>query len=293
MTHLKAARISPDSAPIAYGAAGLAGAIYLGAFLTSFFGQASLAAHMQIPHPLQYVVPAVIDFGLVLFALATLVRKARGESTAYTNVALGFWTLISIAANVGHVLIPAGPQATWSAGIYAGAALSALMPLAALGASLVLEHVLIAPPSARPAHNELIQGEVEPLLAAKPARGAPSAQLEQAEPTPLPAVSPVGSTNPPAAISSHGRAQPAPAPTSYPAATAAPLAAPRPLQGRKPVEASQAHWETLSKSERADLVQSLQDEGLSLKKISDRIGASLSSVKRAKAEPEVRELQLV
>src|SRR5688500_18510373 len=144
MTQPKPARISPDRRPITYCAAGLAAAIYSGAFVNSFFVQASLAAYNLIPHDLQYVVPAAFDLDLILFTLATLVRKSRGESTVLTNMATGFWTLVSITANIVHVLIPAGPQSSWTAGTFAGAALSALMPLAALGASLVIENVLIA-----------------------------------------------------------------------------------------------------------------------------------------------------
>ncbi|HEX9226703.1 MAG TPA: DUF2637 domain-containing protein [Arthrobacter sp.] len=142
----KAARISPESRPIAYTAVGLAASIYLGAFATSFFGQAALAAYMAIPYALQFVVPAVIDLALILFTLATLLRKTRGESTAWTNLATAFWTAVSIAANIFHVLVPAGPMEGWSFGTYTGAALSALMPLGALGASLVLENLLIEPP---------------------------------------------------------------------------------------------------------------------------------------------------
>ncbi len=176
MTHPKAARISPDSRPIAYGAAGLATLIYLGAFATSFFGQASLAAYMLIPQQLQYVAPAVVDLALILFTLATLVRKSRGESTLVANLATGFWTAVSIGANVSHVLIPAGPPTSWTAGIYAGAALSALMPLAALGASLVIENVLIAGPGVEGFIVEKAEEAIQPVVAQKRVF-APSQQL--------------------------------------------------------------------------------------------------------------------
>ncbi|MEW1813056.1 DUF2637 domain-containing protein [Pseudarthrobacter phenanthrenivorans] len=144
----KTARISPESRPIAYTAVGVAALIYTGAFTTSFFGQAALAAHMAIPAALQYVVPIVIDLALVLFTLATLLRKTRGETTLWPNIMTAFWTLVSISANVLHVFVPAGPVESWNFGTYTGAALSALMPLGALGASLVLENLLIERPTA-------------------------------------------------------------------------------------------------------------------------------------------------
>ncbi|MGV0109028.1 hypothetical protein [Arthrobacter sp. CP30] len=65
-----------------------------------------------------------------------------------------FWVVARIVADVVHLLIPAGPQETWTTGTYAGASISALRPIAALGASLVFENVLIArevKPSAEPA----------------------------------------------------------------------------------------------------------------------------------------------
>lgn len=293
MTHPKAARISPDSRPIAYGAAGLATLIYLGAFATSFFGQASLAAHMLIPQQLQYVAPAVVDLALILFTLATLVRKSRGESTLVTNLATGFWTAVSITANIFHVLIPAGPQASWTAGTFAGAALSALMPLAALGASLVIENVLIA----RPSHED-----IEPVKAAAavpvteanhlpvsaPAKIAPKAT------TPVEAGPAAVQNTPAVLVPSLVAAEPVRETGSTPPAVpvSAPLPAPRAGQERQPVQVSAVDWAALSKAEQIDQVLTLKAAGRTNPEISQQLGVSLSTVKRLKAESEARQLQL-
>lgn len=263
MTQPEPARISPDSRLVAYGAASLASAIYLGAFATSFFGQASLAQHMLIPSQLQYVVPAVVDLALILFTLATLVRRSRGESTLITNLATAGWTMVSIVANIFHILIPAGRPDSWSAGTYAGAALSALMPLAALGASLVIETVLIA----RPGTEQAVAARIEPERAAMGAGPSPvQAASRRKEELPVFA-NPLRVTT---AQQAKGLTTPV---------------------ARPPTAAPTVNWDSLTKTERASLVHALKDEGLSFPKISDRLGVSLSTVKRFRADLEERQLQ--
>lgn len=268
MTHRKPARISPDSRPIAYGAAGLAAAIYCGAFATSFAGQAALASYMLIPQQLQYVVPAVVDLAMVLFTVATLLRRHRGESTLITNLATAFWVATSIAANVSHILIPAGPQATWTSGTYAGAALSALMPLAALGASLVLENVLIEErPAAVQPPEEVVQPvatKPEPVKVAqelavgRPIETVPAAPRIPVEPR---AVAPVQNIRPR---------------TAQPASDGWPT----------------VDWKLLAGPERRDLIRSYREEGdnkLTWPQISAKLKISESTAKRIEkdAEPQL------
>jgi hypothetical protein len=290
VTHPKGARISPDSRPIAYGAAGLASAIYLGAFATSFFGQASLAQHMLIPAQLQYVAPAVVDLALILFTMTTLVRRSRGESTLITNLATAFWTLVSIAANIFHVLIPAGPQASWSAGTYAGAALSALMPLAALGASLVIENVLIARPAPEPAVIRESVEVTQPADAPKPS--APvlvQPGLKAATPVVMPSSVPVKDqlrVAEPVAVATEPRPTPAPVHASRPVVAVASQPASHKPQAHESVFAPEVDWEALSKSERWELIQSMKAQKLSIPVIARQLGVSPSTVKRANAEKE-------
>lgn len=285
MTQPKAARISPDSRLIAYGAAGLASAIYLGAFATSFFGQASLAQHMLIPSQLQFVAPAVVDLALILFTLATLVRRSRGESTLITNLATAGWTMVSIVANIFHVLIPAGRPESWSAGTYAGATLSALMPLAALGASLVIENVLIARPGAEQAGME-DTNVAAPGIASK---GASAQEPSVARIEPESAATGAG----PSPVQDASRRK-----EELPVfAKALTVPAARQVQGlatavtSPPPAAPPVDWDSLTKAERASLIHALKDEGLSFPKISDLLGVSLSTVKRFRADLEERRLQ--
>lgn len=257
MTNAKAARIKPDSKPIAYGAAGLALAIYIGAFSTSFSGQAALAAaHMQIPIPMQYCVPGVIDLALVLFTLATLLRRARNESTVFTNAATAFWTLVSIAANVLHVLVPAGDPSTWIPGTYAGAALSALMPLAALGSSMVVENVLIEPAAAAEQPPQPVKIlEIAPV-SAQPVKDVPAAALTAVRSEPV---------------------APKPAVATKPAAIKAPsVISSHPAQ--------EGTWSAMSKEQRAEKVQELGASGLAIPKIAEKLGTSESTVKRIRQE---------
>lgn len=272
MTQPKAARISPDSGAVAYGAAGLAGAIYLGAFAASFFGQASLASYMLIPQQLQYVVPAVVDLALILFTIATLIRRSRGESTLITNLATAFWTLVSIAANVLHVLVPAGPQSTWTAGTLTGAALSALMPLATLGASLVLENVLIAPPKAD-VQPETKAETAPPVVAVS----APKIKTEDQA---------VRVTVPAAALTAVSEPTPhTPNPGAAPVAAAP---APRKPAVSKTGPVQKEVWSDLSEDEKVDLVRRMRnDRGMSIPAVAKELGVSPSTIKRL----PVRELQ--
>lgn len=255
MTQAKAARIKPDSSAIAYGAAGLATAIYLGAFATSFFGQASLAAYMQIPEPIHFIVPIVIDLALVLFTLATLVRRSRKESTVFTNGATTFWTLVSVAANVLHVLVPAGEPAAWTAGTYVGATLSALMPLAALGSSLVVESVLIEPAS----KSETVAEPVAAQVQVKDPVVKPVARAAVITPAPLP--------EPQVPVAS----RPAPVARVQEQSPAQQLASKK-----------NGEWSVLSMPERAERVRALGERGMSIPKIAEALGTSESTVKRLK-----------
>jgi hypothetical protein len=271
MSHAKAARISPESRPVAFAAAGFAAAIYAGSFAASFFGLASLAAFMAIPAALQYVVPAVIDLALVLFTLATLLRRARGQSTWMTNAATAFWILVSMAANTFHVLVAASD---WGVGTYAGATLSALMPLSGLGASLVLENLFI----------EDAASAVSPIA-------APVAKATAPAPATVVAAAPV--TAPVIAAE-----RPEPKLTEIPAAIAvAAAAAPRqtvvasastPAKARPATADPKAAWTAASEAERISIVLGLKaDKKKSNPQIAAEAGTSVSSMKRVllKAPP--------
>lgn len=259
----KTARISPESRPIGYTAVGVAGLIYTGAFTTSFFGQAALAAHMAIPTALQYVVPVVIDLALVLFTLATLLKKTRGESTLWTNIMTAFWTTVSIASNIAHVLVPAGPVESWNFGTYTGAALSALMPLGALGASLVLENLLIEPPTV--------------VTAPGPKAEQPAAEVMEAGFPVVEAPVPVARPTVPEAAGMPGPvlvAVPAPATPS------------RPKAARVATPSSKS---SLTPEQRQQILALNKASELSNPKIAEQVGTSLSSVKRVIAAAEAAE----
>lgn len=257
MTHATAARISPESRPVAFAAAGLAAAIYLGAFAASFFGLASLAAFMAVPVALQYVVPAVIDLALILFTLATLLRRARGLSTWKTNTATAFWILVSMAANTFHVLVAAGPASSWGVGTYAGATLSALMPLSALGASLVLENLLIEDP--KPAAAVDPAADVTPVAAA-------------VEPTTLAPALPE-----PVRTALHAVPQEPAASVTRPSVLAS---VPTTSKGRPAAGDPKSVWAAATQREQAALAQGLRSEGKSIPQIAAEFGTSVATVKR-------------
>ncbi|MGO4856195.1 hypothetical protein [Arthrobacter sp. 2MCAF14] len=260
MPPAKAARISPESRPVAFAAAGIAAAIYIGAFAASFSGLASLAVFMAIPAALQCVVPAVIDLALLLFTLATLLHRARGQSTWMTNAATAFWILVSMAANTFHVLV-ATPASSWGVGTYAGATLSALMPLGALGASLVLENLFIEDPA--PAAIPVVAPTGEVASPAEAEAAAPSRVItaERPERTATPAV-----------------------PVLAVAAAAAPrkavvAAVSAPSKVHRATADPKAAWAAASKPEQVSIALGMKGK-MSNRQIAAEIGISESTLKR-------------
>jgi len=270
MSHAKAARISPESRRVAFAAAGVAAAIYAGSFAASFSGLASLAAFMEINVALQYVVPVVVDLALVLFTLATLVRRARGQSTWMTNIATTFWIVISMSANLFHVLVAHDPS-IWGVGNYAGATLSALMPLSGLGAGLVLENLFIGDPA--PAESPVAVPAAEVAAQTVVAASVAVPVIAAAERTEIPAaprlaVAAAASPRKPvvASVSTPAKARPA---------TADPKAA---WDAAKAVKDA---WDAAaSKEEQTSVAQGLKDVGKSNPQIAIAVGASLSTIKR-------------
>ncbi|HEX9086126.1 MAG TPA: DUF2637 domain-containing protein [Arthrobacter sp.] len=285
MSHTKAARISPESRPVAFAAAGVAAAIYIGAFAASFSGLASLAAFMAIPVALQFVVPVVVDLAVVLFTLATLLRRARGQSTWKTNAATAFWILVSMSANTFHVLVAAGPASSWNMGTCAGATLSALMPLSGLGAGLVLENLFIEDAARAESAVAVRVAEVaapSPAVTvaapvAVPVAIAPAPVITGERPEPVRTEIPVAPRLAVAAAAAPRKSVVASVPT-----LSKTLAAPDDLKASAAdAKAVKDAWAAASsKEEQTSIAQGLKDAGKSNPQIAIAVGASLSTIKR-------------
>lgn len=275
-------------------------------FSISFASISALGELMLVPEPLRPAVPLAIDASLLAFTAAATLFHSRGErrATRWSWFLVGAATILSVGANIAHVLLPQGITTS----SIVGAVLAASMPLLLLGATHVGVLALVAP------SNDL-EGTGAQLL------DLAEEKTETAETAPTdPAVVVVSDLIPNAA---HVAPEPFPAPQPVPAAPAAPeIAAPVPvpqpseaLAATLPTAAKQPTTTKLSKPrkpstkpaprpiarsagqapkprplEDADLptILALTAEGQSRQKVADALNVSKSAVTRAIALHEAK-----
>lgn len=124
---------------------GLAGAT------ASFDGQMAVAGWAMLDGPIAFAVPVVIDGSIVIFSLAAILQRSRGQSTAVSWIFVGLFTAISIGANSAHVLIES--QATGETLIVkaiGGAFVAGMMPVSIWLVTHVLTDLLVQKPELAP-----------------------------------------------------------------------------------------------------------------------------------------------
>jgi hypothetical protein len=133
-------RVNPDS--IGTLRFTIAGAIILAgtSFLVSFAGLTSIAVWTGIPAWMGWALPVFIDMAIIVYAMAILIHRSRGEKTTASWVSLTGFTLVSVFANGAHALsVPQSEQ--WHAIV--GAVLAALAPIAVFSAVEELGRLVI------------------------------------------------------------------------------------------------------------------------------------------------------
>jgi hypothetical protein len=118
------------------------------AALASFEGQMAVAEWAMLRGPRAVVVPIVIDGSIVVFSLAAILKRSRGQSTFLSWTFVGVFTAISIAANALHVLIEA-PSAdeTMVFKSIGGALIAGVMPISIWLVTHILTELLVEKPS--------------------------------------------------------------------------------------------------------------------------------------------------
>jgi hypothetical protein len=118
------------------------------AALASFEGQMAVAEWAMLQGPRAVVVPIVIDGSIVVFSLAAILKRSRGQSTFLSWTFVGVFTAISIAANALHVLIEA-PNAdqTMIFKSVGGAFVAGVMPISIWLVTHILTDLLVEKPS--------------------------------------------------------------------------------------------------------------------------------------------------
>lgn len=168
-----AARLDPLSRPVALTATVLVGLLGLAAFAMGVPGLVEVATWAGLVSPLGYLLPVVLDGGILISAVAMTVARARREPAGLARATLAGLTGFSIAAQLAHVLVPAD---TLTPRVVGGALVAALAPAVVFLATEMLLSLAIAPPMRR------ARRAPAPTPAPAPAAAADTAVSEPATP---------------------------------------------------------------------------------------------------------------
>ncbi|MFD6091306.1 DUF2637 domain-containing protein [Oerskovia sp. NPDC060338] len=141
MSH-RPARINPDRLAVLVVASVMTGLLAVTSFMLSFAGLVAVAAWASVPSWLSWAVPVTIDLAILVYTLAALVARARGESAARAWCSLALWTFVSVTANGLH----AWTDAPALVQTIAGMTIAGLAPIAVLLATHTLADLIIAKP---------------------------------------------------------------------------------------------------------------------------------------------------
>ncbi|MDY0829114.1 DUF2637 domain-containing protein [Microbacterium sp. BG28] len=145
---------------------GVLGAV---SFALSYAGLVEVAAWARVPAWLAWAVPVVVDGAILVYTIAALVFRARGEAAGVEWSALAGFAALSVVANGVHAWdgAPAWVRTVLGVGI------AGLAPVAVLLATHTLARLVIAP----------VDGEgVAPIAAVASARAATEVAALQPSP---------------------------------------------------------------------------------------------------------------
>ncbi|KQT98365.1 hypothetical protein [Sanguibacter sp. Leaf3] len=178
-------RLQADGRPIILTVTWLVGLLALASFAAGVPGLVAVGRWALLPGPMAFLVPVLLDGGILVMSLVATVNRARGDRSAFAWSVLGALTLASMGAQIAHVLSEpsAGP---WTA--IAGAALAASFPALVFGSTHALLQIALAPaPAKRNARRAKATSKAVPAPAA--ARKRPvMREPEAVGPAPLRAV---------------------------------------------------------------------------------------------------------
>lgn len=120
-----AARLDPLSRPVALSATVLVGVLGAAAFAMGVPGLVLVAGWAGLTGPGAFLLPVVLDGGILISALAMTVARARREPAGLARATLAWLTVFSVAAQLAHVLVPADALTPRVVG---GALVAALAP---------------------------------------------------------------------------------------------------------------------------------------------------------------------
>lgn len=141
-----AVRLAADSRPVVVLATWLVGLLAAAAFVMGVPGLLVVAEWVQLEGWMRYLLPVVLDLGLVIAALAAIIARARRESAAIPYALLIGLTSLSVGSQVAHIVVPATAVV---ATVVIGAVVAPVAPLTVLLSTELLMTLAIAPPVRR------------------------------------------------------------------------------------------------------------------------------------------------
>lgn len=145
-------RINPDSHKMLWIAVGLVGFVGAISFMVSFAGLVAVAEWAGLPPAMRWAVPIFIDAAILVYSIAVLIHRSRGEKTWASWTSLGAFTLVSVLANVGHVLLMP-ERSTNEFQTLIGALVAGMAPIGVFAATEELGRMAIARPQQRQARD--------------------------------------------------------------------------------------------------------------------------------------------
>jgi hypothetical protein len=166
------ARINPDSHGVLVVATSITAVLAAVSFALSYSGLVAVASWAAVPPWLSWAVPLTIDGAILVYTLAALVFRARGERSTLAWSALSLFTGLSMASNAAHA---------WTSGpgdgrAILGAVIAGLAPVAVLLTTHTIARLIIAPPAVQPVAQPEPEPEAQPVPAVRstPARPKPA-----------------------------------------------------------------------------------------------------------------------
>lgn len=149
-----ASRIQPDSRPVLIVATVITALLAAVSFLLSFNGLAEAASWANVPAWLAWALPAYVDGAILVYTVAALVFRSRGDDARLEWAALGLFAALSVAANGVHAwtTAPAWLQ------VALGVTLAALAPVSVLLTTHTIAKLVVAPPSVG---EEVAEGRIQ------------------------------------------------------------------------------------------------------------------------------------
>jgi hypothetical protein len=152
--------MNADSRVMLVIAIGFTSVVGVTSFMLSYAGLGAAATWGHVPSWLAWAVPVTIDGSILVYTVAALVYRARGESARVAWASLAGFASLSVLANSVHAWDAAPDVVRTTIGVV----IAGLAPVAVLLTTHTLVRLVVAPPAADVA--TVVEPEVAPVVIA-------------------------------------------------------------------------------------------------------------------------------